>query len=454
MGKTCIVCGGPAGSGEHIFPACLGGRRVNNSIYCEQHNNAYGGLAALLGNQLAFANAQFGIRNSRTKQIKPVEMTDAATGARYEFDGSNLKLVGPRVISQTDFEATIALPNDPEEVKKFVAAMEAKGIKLQATGQPQKYHPGQLGISLSFGGPEGLRAVGYLAQTFLSHCFPDLARDPAMKPFIDYTLNGVGDDLVWWDFEAPADLPPNAFEFGHRIIVGAAEERGIVYGRVSLFSTFDFAIAFYSPSSPPRSCSVINDIDPMALKMPDDLKQLRSDAKAVGLVTRPVDLTQSLRAAIGNGVAGERQHQLMRRVTDYRRRCAAEDLLERIAAGADLPSKQRIVREYWNGESQRVHRLLDATLADLKAKPRPSDPGWNFLVRRLEAATKRDEGTSSGLTPTAEAAIKIATTALCNAMNEAIKTSTLDQDRTEMLIEGGLGQHAATQAVVYAGALP
>jgi hypothetical protein len=40
MAKICIVKGGPAGSGEHIFPASLGGLRINNGIYCEKHSNA------------------------------------------------------------------------------------------------------------------------------------------------------------------------------------------------------------------------------------------------------------------------------------------------------------------------------------------------------------------------------------------------------------------------------
>ena len=452
MAKTCIVCGGPAGSGEHIFPACTGGRRINNGIYCEKHNNAYGDLAALLGNQLAFANAQFGIRNTRTKQIKPVEMTDAASGAKYEFDGTSLKPIGPRIISQTGSEATIAMPNDPAVVKRFVEAMEAKGIQLQAaTGQPQSYHPGQLSIQLSFGGPEGLRAIGYLAQTFLAHCYPDLARNPAMKAFIDYTLNGAGSHLVWWDFEAPADLTPNFFEFGHRIIVGADRDNGVVYGRVSLFSTFDYAMIFYNMSSLPISCSVINDIDPMAIKMPDDLKQHVVNDKAAGTVIRPEDTSQSLRAAINNGTARDRQEQLMRRVTDYRRRCVAEDLLGRIASAADMASKERVVVEFWNGESQRVLRLLGATVEYLTADPKPSDPGWTLLVRRLQAATERDEGTPSGLTPRAEAAIKIAADGLCHAMIEEIRSNALDQDRAEMFIEGGLGQHAASNAVFNAG---
>ena len=101
MAKTCIVGGGPAGSGEHIFPACLGGQRVNNGIYCERHNNHYGPLAAKLSTQLAFFNAQVGIRNTRTKQVQPVTLTDPVSGATYEYDGNHLKLSGPRFCRRT-----------------------------------------------------------------------------------------------------------------------------------------------------------------------------------------------------------------------------------------------------------------------------------------------------------------------------------------------------------------
>jgi hypothetical protein len=108
MAKTCIVCGGPAGSGEHIFPACLGGLRVNNGIYCGPHNNGYGDLAALLANQLAFFNASLGIRNGRTKQIKPAVLTDPATGLKVNFDGKSLKPAGPQILTQNGNSATIA----------------------------------------------------------------------------------------------------------------------------------------------------------------------------------------------------------------------------------------------------------------------------------------------------------------------------------------------------------
>jgi hypothetical protein len=52
VGKKCIICGGAAGSREHVFPAALGGGRVNKGIYCGTHNNGFSPLAAILSAQL------------------------------------------------------------------------------------------------------------------------------------------------------------------------------------------------------------------------------------------------------------------------------------------------------------------------------------------------------------------------------------------------------------------
>lgn len=158
MAKTCIVCGGPAGSGEHLFPASLGGRRVNNGIYCKRHNNDYGALAAKLSNQLAFFNAQFRIRNTRTKQIQPVTLTDPASGATFEYDGDHLKPKEVRILSQDGNTATIAV-TDKAQIQQFLDEQQAKGLTYRVSGREtrQTYHPGLLHIKLGFGRPSPIR---------------------------------------------------------------------------------------------------------------------------------------------------------------------------------------------------------------------------------------------------------------------------------------------------------
>jgi hypothetical protein len=119
--------------GGASLPASLGGRRVNNGIYCERHNNGYGALAATLSNQLAFFNAQFRIRNTRTKQIQPVTLTDPASGEAFEYDGNHLKPKGVRILSQNGNSATIAV-SERAQIQRFLEEQQAKGLTYQVSG--------------------------------------------------------------------------------------------------------------------------------------------------------------------------------------------------------------------------------------------------------------------------------------------------------------------------------
>jgi hypothetical protein len=87
-------------------------------------------------------------------------------------------------------------------------------------------------------------AIGYVAQTFLAHHFPDIARVSELAAFKQFTLGKSDGNFVWWGFETPTMLSQNAFEFGHRVIVGLDPASGSVYARVSLFSALHFAVLF------------------------------------------------------------------------------------------------------------------------------------------------------------------------------------------------------------------
>ena len=72
MANTYIVCGQAAGSGEHVFPAALGGRRINKNIYCTTHDNSYSSLVADLANQVDVLNAQLGVVPDHSNDVKSV----------------------------------------------------------------------------------------------------------------------------------------------------------------------------------------------------------------------------------------------------------------------------------------------------------------------------------------------------------------------------------------------
>lgn len=97
-----------------------------------------------------------------------------------------------------------------------MAEQRLKGFQVTLEKRAEAEIPsGTVHFRLKLGGDaEGLRAVGYIVQTFLAHHLPRIARKIKLKSFKDYILSNIGADFVWWDFDAPA-LPANAFPFGH-----------------------------------------------------------------------------------------------------------------------------------------------------------------------------------------------------------------------------------------------
>jgi len=104
MPKMCIICGGRAGSGEHIFPAAFGGRRINNEIYCKKHNEGFSPLVAILSSQLNAINALLGVRPDRSDQPRQLTATNPSDGQAYRVSATNVELASPRVLNDTTVE--------------------------------------------------------------------------------------------------------------------------------------------------------------------------------------------------------------------------------------------------------------------------------------------------------------------------------------------------------------
>lgn len=449
MSKTCIIGGGPTGSAEHIFPAAMGGRRTNRGIYCSNHNNAYSDLAAIITEQLNFFNAQLGVVREHSKNTPPVTGVDAATGAAIELKNDKVSFKEPHVHSAvaTESGAVVELAvADQKQAEAWVAEQRAKGFHVTlGTEQKQKYQFGTAHFQLKLGGDaEGLRAVGYIAQTFLAHHFPEISRQEELKPFKDYTLNNIGMDFVWWDFDPP-ELPENAFPFGHRIVVGVNAATGIVYGRVSFFSALDFAMIF-GVAEASQSRTVVADIGPLAKSPPHDLKIEAIDS-AEYVVSRPNDLRVGLAAAIGSGKAQARCSELMRRIIDYNRANAAKDILAQLAGAASLPQDElpKLIGSIMEKQSQRVLKLL-RFFADGFARQAKSELQRQMALRMTQAVAF-DASAPNGLTAEATRSLEVASAALVSQIATDFKAGKLDRDRAEMLIEGGAGAAVVGKAL-------
>lgn len=311
MANTCIVCGEAAGSGEHVFPAALGGRRINKNIYCTKHDNGYSGLVADLANQVDVLNAMLGVVPDHSNDVKSVLARDANSGEELRLSAKESVFTAPRIVSQESVGngllMSMAFPNR-EAMKQWLSEQKANGLNVTPLqkAQEQTYFLGEVHHQRRFGGPCGLGAVAYVAQTFLAQSFPDLVRSGDVAQFIAYTQaiaalaqihGGCGEATdrpadprleparqaleaalapwggqapVWWDFEPQPDSTPNAFEFGHRVTVGVDASDGQIFGRFSLFSSIHFGMRFGTASASATTKTVTVDIDPMAAHPPNE----------------------------------------------------------------------------------------------------------------------------------------------------------------------------------------
>lgn len=191
-----------------------------------------------------------------------------------------------------------------------------------------------------------------------------------------------------------------------------------------------------------QSRMVITDIDPLAKSPPNDIVVTTMDA-AEHVVSRPADLKASLASAIGNGQAQARVSELMRRITDYRRENAAKDILAELANADSLSQDDlsKLVSSIVRNQSQRVMKLM-LFFANGFAQ-QANSALEKQIASRFEQAIALDPAAPSGLTPEATQSLAVVSGALTSQIIEDFKGGKLDQNRVEMLIEGGPGSALA-----------
>jgi hypothetical protein len=447
MARTCIICGGPTGSREHIFPAALGGRRTNKGIYCGTHNNDYSDLAGILSTQLEAINAFLEVRGDHDTQPHSTVVTDDVTGRRIKLSGSKVELAGSEIIQDAIVDGIRSVTGnfaDQRQVQEWIEAERAQGrdVKIVKREIVRKHVSGG-GIRLTLGGPEGLRAIGYVAQTFLAHHFPDIARSPTLDAFKNYTLNKIGGNFVWWDFEAPTNLPTNTFDFGHRVLIGLDPTSGSIYARVSLFSALHFAVLFGHQDNIDGK-TIIVDIDPLAEHPPNDILE-RKESSALAVVALPKNLTGSLSEAINGGRSQQSFTELLARISARNLKKTATEFLDRIRVADQMEATQRrdLFSALLEEHSQRILNLMRFVVENAKK----SHPVLNSLAPLLDPLVAFDPTTVNGLSGEATEALRLAREALLKQMLVDFDAGKLDMDRIALLIGDGPGAAIVGQAI-------
>lgn len=475
MAKTCIVCGKTAGSGEHVFPASLGGRRINSGIYCSSHDNSYSGLVSEIANQLDFINAYLGVRPDHSKHPKTAYAFHKLTGETVSFSAEGINFMKPRIISRTaagEYERIHLSFPDQQSVKTFITEMEKNKYPFSLSSKPiqRQYITDALYHKRSFGGPCGLGAIAYIAQTFFAQEFPEIARTEALSDFIHYTqaiakiadlggnqqhnetekLTQARQDLamalepfegkapVWWDFTLPENIRANKFDFGHRVTIGIDGTDGQIYGRVALFSTLTFSMCFGEVPRGSTTREVSVDINPLANHPPHDSVKTEM-LSAPGRVHLPDNMTEQLACAIATGMQQRLFENLMQRLQEYQLLNLARSMSVALAPCASMTSVEvrELIGEALDQQLQAIWNLVTFIVKGLQNEM--VKDGLESIVTLLDGMIATDVHSDSGLSPLAEVTLFAAKAALLTQMEKDYAAGALHEKRIAELMGSGPG---------------
>jgi len=426
---------------------------MNKGILCGDCNAKFSALDSLLESQLSFLNGAIGVRPDRADGPKLV--SGEAGGEPMAFDHTGTPVLpGPRTAREEQ------LPNgrrrvrtefaDEKQVHQWLAEQKAAGldVKLLSRGAGRRFVVDPVSVHWSFGGADAFREVGRIALNFLAHKWPDRARATELRAFKDFVegkrLPQVNEPRLVW--HAPADVPEiqsSPFAFGHQVLVVLESERA--YARVRFFSTFDLCVSFGNLITTEPG-AVIFDIDPLAERPPDDLRE-STPTTLPGWVVPPVtDGVTSLEES-----ASARLRVLLARVEERQWAARTEGLVDSINATCTLPKCERVaaVKKLLDPHLGHVLHLARDVAKDFR-RTFASDEMGRFAAGILDSMVATDNLASDGLTRMARASLALALSGLASAIGSELDTGPLTGKRLRLWLSGvpGPGAHAVASVLL------
>lgn len=443
MAKTCIICQQAAGSGEHVFPASFGGRRTNNGIYCEKHNNEFGRhvLALLAG--LDIVNALIGVVPDRKDEVRPAPAT-SADGEQFLVTGRKVSLAPPPSLDQTpellgkQLQISFA---DEAQARKWIADQERAGYKVTtgAFSAPQtKIFGGPLRAQRCLGDEEFMRGLLYLALTFIAHTDPSLARSEGLtevRAIVD--KDGAVEDRVLWELPRTLNqISANPFAYGHIVVTGPDARGERLVALISLYGAVHFGIDLGDLAKGDAPERVTTYIDPLAPRPPRDVQVARERA-ALTLSTRAECATylSQLRAGEIDLLSG-----VLHGASDRELLEASRATLKEIQALSSLSVDEQIskVLALLGVHDQRIFTWMRTGFLGFSESNPDIPEAVHFTLKTFVSL---DESAPRGLTQESESALEAARALLTDQIVVELKQGTLDDKKLASLIGGvdGLG---------------
>jgi hypothetical protein len=276
----CIFCDNPVGSGEHVWPACLGGRRKNYKLLCATHNEKFSELDATLAEAFETINGLLGIVPDHSEDSEPKKATyeDKHTGRKYQVSCDKITLKDPilnKIADLPDGLKIAGIANKQVEVDNLIHKFRKNGFNVHSLSREigHKYFYGNLHKEFCLWNPELCRAYGRIGLNFLAHFFPEYARRSELQPFKEFILGTRDNAFV--KYESNKQFHPEQMEtyleFFHRIIISLNKNSGNAFASISFYGLFSVGIIF-GTILPENNHSIYIDINPFALRPPDDWK--------------------------------------------------------------------------------------------------------------------------------------------------------------------------------------
>lgn len=437
--KDCIICGGPTGSREHVFPSALGGRREDKKIYCSNHNQWMGSHVGVLQKQLEAFNAMLEVQPDRGMVKSHVFEGDQ--GERFAIKGADIS-PAPDLDAILD-GYTLGEPRQlkisPGDLPRLKARAKQRGLKLEIVDKASpatEFRFEHYKISLEQGGDDAMRAAAYLALTFVAHFWPHVARATGLAAIKDMLRSGpvyAGTDIivtalpasafVAWSpvLDAPAELL-HPTGLGHTVVLCVRE--GQVLACVSLLDIQCWTMRLGDATPGTADRTVVVHVDPLKNRYGDDWTIHEFDHALMDGCVDPDYLKQ---AVLKSDAMQQRVADVMRRVTDRRDRLEADEARQEFDAAHRLPSPERetAIRDFVARRRQRLVNHISMFAEHGNA----ANP-MGALVREVAIkAVQPDPASTDGLNDAARRVLEKAATQLSNNLTQAPASFVLDSER-------------------------
>lgn len=427
-----------------MFPAAFGGRRINRGIYCEMHNNAFGCHVDTLVNSLDIFNAIIGVIPDRHKEIRPTVVTSKGA-EQYQLSKDVIKIAPPRSLSETPelVDKRVMLKfADQNQKNKWICDQKNAGysVELESTGQIRRQIITEsLHTQKQLGDESFMRALFYLALTFLTHKYPELARSSGLASARDIIAKdeSVENRVLWEPPSTMEQLCANPFTYGHTVAIGSIANTNKVGALISFFGAFHFSVDLGELTGGDYPTRITTHIDPLAKSHPDDIREIQDIGKT--LIVSTSDESRRYLHELRTGAATGPVISIFQFAGREALLKTCEALMLELFTLKTAPPSMHLSRimELLDPHDQRIFNLMKEGIEGF-AQSATDIPAPIHDVLKLFITANDDA--PRGLSYNSEAALHIAKVKIADKILAHINDCTLDTETLAKLLGGGEGQ--------------